>query len=170
MTVSNIIGIIANLATILASGVAFYAIVIKRNEIFRGSIYNRQVDELLSVRKKLQDIWFQIHYVHFWSHNIVSLNRSIDEFAKSQPEDWRTYLDFQDKCKYVYYAFSQAENGLFPKWFKPKEHADLVDAFKDFRPFTLHALSKKNGEEIQDYQNLLLKKISAIDDALNQQT
>ncbi len=161
--------IAASIASVCILFLAFYAVVVKRNELFKGSIYSKQIDELISIRHRIQSIWFQIYYSHFWSLNLISLKRSIVEFQQEQPGQWVAYSKFQDDCRYVFYAFSHGENGLFPNWFKPKDHQDLLAALNRIVPFTFHALSGKTSEEIQVFQNLLLRKISDIDASLNKQ-
>jgi len=160
---------ITAITSLITTVLAFYAIVVKRKELFKGSIYNKQVDELISIRQMLQSILFQVHFTHFWADNIVSLNRSIKDFEQEQPEDWQAYRKFQEECKYIMYAFMSEENGLMPKWFKLNNHKDLVAILKGLEPFTFSALSKKKSDEILTFQNLLLKKIAAIDKALHQQ-
>ena len=143
-------------ATMFACGYGFYALIVKRRELFRGSIYNRKIDELLIIRHKLHCIWMSIDSCHNWSK--FSVYKSLLALENDSPEDWETYQNFRKDCGYIFYTFSHENNALLPDWFKPNTHEDLLKSFTEIAPFTLDALSKKNHTDILDFQNFLFYK------------
>lgn len=164
-TLVKITNIFASVATVLAVVVAYF----KRNELFRGSIYNKQIDALLDLRQRLHRTWYQIYYSHFWAKNITTLNKSLLEFEKEQPRDWLDHQRFQEDCKFILYTFSSEKNGTLPSWFKPANHKDLVAGVEKLMPFTISALASKSSEEVTSFQNLLTEKIRSIDIAIEKQ-
>ena len=157
--------ITAAFATIVAAFLAIYAIVVKRNELFRGSIYNRQIDELILFRSRLISVWYQLHYMGFWSRSIASQNRTLARFETEQPDDWAAYKKFQEEMLAIYYTCTVGNHWMFPEWFA-KPDREFVDALESIAPFTFSKLSEKSASEIVVMQNILLKQISRLDDSI----
>lgn len=162
--------LVSAIVSVLSFGLAFWALIVKRKEIFRGSIYNRQIDELLSVRRRLHEVWRQVPQTYFWAQNIKSLDRTLEEFKISQPEDWSAYRKFQTDCEYLFYSFAHPKNGLLPSWYRPGPNNDLAETLRKIAPFTMSRLMNLSQDEIESFQNILLQKISLIDDALDRQS
>lgn len=154
------------IVSLLSFFLAAYVFVWNRDAIFRNTLHNRQIEELLSVRRKLHDVWFQVHSSKFWADNIKSLNRSVKDFQNEQAEDWAKHKKFQDDAIYVLYAFSHKNYCLFPRWIDSNAFEDLLASFKKLAPFTFLPLQKASSDEILQFQDILLRKIEYLDNEI----
>lgn len=149
-------------------GLAFYTLIYKRNEVFRNTLQNRQIDELGRLREKLFDVWFDIYYVKGFADNIHKPDRSIVEFQREQPDDWEQYQRYKKNSLAIFYKLGFEEYYLFPSKFDPKALSELRANMEGFAPFTIANLIEKDWEQIKYYQNLLLKSIGYFDKILRQ--
>jgi hypothetical protein len=142
---------------------AFYTLIVKRNEIFRNTLQNKQIEELGRLRAKLFDVWFNIYHVKGYADNIRTLNGSVADFQKEQPENWEQYQQYKNDSLELFYKLSFENYYLFPPKFERNKVSDLRDEMNKFVPFTIMNLIDKDSEEIKHYQDLLLKTINYFD-------
>jgi len=116
--IKEITSILSDLSGFGALLIALWALVFKRKEIFRNHLTNRQIDSLLELRDKLNRIVYDSFYTKYWADNINSLNRSLVDFEREQPEDFRQHKKMQNDLIWLTRMIDQESFHLFPNDFE----------------------------------------------------
>jgi len=158
---------VSHITQIIVGGLAIYTLVVNKNLVFKNTLHNRQVEELCHLREILFQIWFDVYFVKGWADNIESLERSLGEFEKEQPDDWEQYLRFKRNSLEIFYKLDSKDYYLIPSWLEFQRLGALQKEMKKVIPFTIHALTQKSNDEVKALQQLLLDAIKLIDTALS---
>jgi hypothetical protein len=166
--INELTSIISNLSTFCLFLLAVWALIFKRNEIFKNNLTNKQIDELLSLRDKLNRIVYDSFDTKFWADNIKSLNRSLLDFQREQPENFKQYRKMQDDLIWLVRMIEMESFHLFPKDFDQqilKEYGDFLK--ENIQPFTILKFSDLQINEIEKFQNKTIKLIKYIEKYTN---
>lgn len=155
------------IATIGGVMLAFYTLVVNKNLVFKNTLQNQQIEELGHLREILFEIWFDVYFVKQWADNLKSLNRSLIEFEKEQPDSWTQYLRFKRNSLEIFYKLDSKDYYLIPSWIEFSRFEALRKEMGQMAPFTVHALMHKTNDEIKEWQRLLLDAMHLIDVALS---
>jgi len=160
----DVTSIISDLSGFLALLIAFWALIFKRKEIFRNHLTNKQIDSLLDLRDKLNFIAYDSFYAKYWSDNIKTSNRSLVEFERDQPEDYRQHKKMQFDLIWLTRMINQNSFHLFPKEF---DHSKLT-AYGEYlrnqiEPYSILKFSELSQEQVHEFQNKTLALIVYIE-------
>jgi hydroxymethylpyrimidine pyrophosphatase-like HAD family hydrolase len=163
--VKDITSILSDISGFGALVIALWALVFKRKEIFRNHLTNRQIDSLLELRDKLNRIVFDSFYAKYWADNIRSLNRSLVEFEREQPEDYRQHKKMQYDLIWLTRMIDQKSFNLFPDDFDENKLIEYGKYLKNqVQPYSIQKFSEITQEEIHEFQNKTFTLIKYIED------
>ena len=160
---SKLSGIVFGFAAMF---LGFYTLVYRRNEVFRNSLHNKQVDELDHIRRTLHDVWVTVHQAKIMASLFKTTGMGLDDIREHMHEQWSHCKQYTLKSKELLYKISTPDYYLFPDWLDPKAFTDFYEDVNRFAPFTVSSLNDKADEEIKTYQDLLLRKIGHLDEKL----
>jgi hypothetical protein len=163
--IKEITSILSDLSGFGALLIALWALVFKRKEIFRNHLTNRQIDSLLELRDKLNRIVYDSFYTKYWADNINSLNRSLVDFEREQPEDFRQHKKMQNDLIWLTRMIDQESFHLFPndfEQFKLKEYGQYLK--KNMQPYSISKFSQLNQEQVYEFQRKTFELITYIED------
>ncbi len=155
---SEITSIISNLSSFGVLLIAIWALIFKRKEIFRNHLTNKQIDSLLDLRDMLNRIVYDSLNVKFWADNIKVLNRSLDDFERDQPEDYKQYKKMQYDLIWLNRMIDQKSFHLFPDEFDYNKLTEYGQYLKDqAQPYSILRLSELSQEQINEFLNKTLE-------------
>lgn len=145
--------------------IALWALIFKRNEIFRNNLTNRQIESLLELRDKLNRITYDSFYAKYWADNIKSLNRSLVDFEREQPEDYKQHKKMQYDLIWLNRMIDQKSFHLFPDDFDESKLTEYGEYLKNHvQPFSILKFSELSQEQVHDFQNKTFTLIKYIED------
>lgn len=163
--IKDITSIISNLSGFGVLVIALWALIFKRKEIFRNHLTNKQIDSLLNLRDKLNRIVYDSFYAKYWADNIKSLNRSLVEFERDQPEDYRQHKKMQYDLIWLTRMIDQKSFHLFPDDFDESKLTEYGEYLKNqVQPYSIHKFSELTQEEVHEFQNKTFTLIKYIED------
>jgi hydroxymethylpyrimidine pyrophosphatase-like HAD family hydrolase len=160
----SITSIISNLSSFGVLIIAIWALTFKRKEIFRNHLTNKQIDSLLDLRDKLNRIVYDSFYAKIWADNIRLLDRSLADFEKDQPEDFRQHKKMQYDLIWLNRMIDQKSFHLFPDDFdelKLKEYGEYLRC--QVQPYSILKFSELSQEQVNEFQNKTLTLIKYIE-------
>ncbi len=163
--IKELTSIISNLSGFGALLIACWALIYKRKEIFRNHLTNKQIDELLDLRNKLNRIVYDSFYAKYWADNISSLNRSLVDFEREQPEDFKQHKKMQYDLIWLTRMIDMKSFHLFPDDFNQKELLDYGNYLKqNVQPYSINKFSQMDQGQVGDFQDKTIKLIKYIED------
>lgn len=165
--IKNITSIISDLSGIFVLIIALWALVYKRKEIFRNNLTNKQIDSLLELRDKLHRILYDSFYVKHWADNLQSLDKSLVDFEREQPEDFKQHKKMQYDLIWLTRMIELKSFHLFPNDFdgnKLTEYGDYLR--KNIQPYSLLKFSKLTQDEVNEFQNKTVDLIKYIENVV----
>jgi len=157
--------ILSDLSGFGALIIALWALIFKRKEIFRNHLTNKQIDSMLDLRDKLNRIVYDSFYAKSWADNIRSLNRSLVEFERDQPEDYRQYIKMQNDLIWLTRMIDQKSFHLFPDDFDESKLTEYGEYLKNhLQPYSILKFSELSQEQVHEFQNKTFTLIKYIED------
>ena len=163
-----ITSIIFDLSASFAFLIVLWVAVIKRKEIFRNHLTNRQIDSLLDLRDKLNRIAYDSYNAKYWADNIVAMNTSLIEFERAQPEDFQQHKKMQYDLIWLNRMIDLENFQLFPNDFdqqKLKIYGEYVK--QNIEPYSMLKFSELTKETVEEFQNKTLELIKYIEGSVN---
>lgn len=162
--IKDITSILSDLSGFVALIIALWAFVFKRREIFRNNLTNKQIDSLLELRDKLNRIAYDSFCAKNWADNLHSLNRSLTDFEREQPEDFRQYKKMQNELIWLSRMIELKSFQLFPKDFDENKLVEYGEYLKNnLQPYSLLKFSQLTQEEVNEFQNRTIRLIKHIE-------
>ncbi|RBP76850.1 hypothetical protein DET64_10133 [Marinobacter nauticus] len=152
---------------LVAVALSILAFVKKRSDIFRSELAKSQFLEMGSIRSKLSEIFFDIHYVAQFKGQLDMMEWSLDDFRNECPEQWQQFTRYQENSLDLFYKFMTPEYYLFPKWVSAEKVVAHFEEMKKFAPFTIYATGSNTFEDIQSYQTKIIDFIKYLDVGLS---
>lgn len=160
----DITSIISDLSGFVALFIALLALIFKRKEIFRNHLINRQIDSLLELRDKLHQIVYDSFYAKYWADNIKSLNRSLVDFEKEQPEEFKQHKKMQYALIWLMRMIEQKSFHLFPDNFDQSKMTEYGLYLKDnMEPYSILKFSELDQGKVHEFQNETIELIKYIE-------
>ena len=141
--IKDITSILSDLSGFGALVIALWALIFKRKEIFRNHLTNKQIDSMLDLRDKLNRIVYDSFYAKYWADNISTLNRSLVEFERDRPEDYRQYKKMQNDLIWLTRVIDQNNFHLFPEDFDVNKLTEYGEYLKNqIQPYSILKFSE----------------------------
>ena len=164
-SIKDITSIISNLSVFGVFMIAIWALIFKRKEIFRNHLTNRQIDSMLDLRDKLNRIAYDSYHTKYWADNIVALNKSLVDFEREQPEDYKQQKKMHDDLIWLSRMVDQKSFHLFPNDFDQSKLAVYVAYLKNnMQPYSILKFSNLTQEQVHTFQNNTFTLINYIED------
>ena len=162
--IKDITSILSDLSGFFALIIAFWALIFKRKEIFRNNLTNKQIDSLLELRDKLNRIVYDSFYAKYWADNLQSLNRSLTDFEREQPEDFKQHKKMQYDLIWLSRMIDLKSFHLFPKDFDENKLSEYGEYLKNnIQPYSLFKFSQLTQDEVNEFQNRTITLIKYIE-------
>ena len=163
--IKDITSILSDLSGFGALVIALWALIFKRKEIFRNHLTNKQIDSMLDLRDKLNRIVYDSFYAKYWADNISTLNRSLVEFERDRPEDYRQYKKMQNDLIWLTRVIDQNNFHLFPEDFDVNKLTEYGEYLKNqIQPYSILKFSELSQEQVHVFQNKTFTLIKYIED------
>ena len=163
--IKDITSILSDLSGFGALLIALWVLVFKRKEIFRNHLTNRQIDSLLELRDKLDRIVYDSFYAKYWADNINSLNRSLVDFEREQPEDFRQHKKMQYDLIWLTRMIDQESFHLFPDDFEQLKLQEYGQYLRNnMQPYSISKFSELNQGQINEFYGKTFELIKYIED------
>jgi len=163
--IKEITSIISNLSGFGALLIAVWALTFKRKEIFRNHLTNKQIDELLELRNKLNRIVYDSFYAKYWADNIKSLDRSLVDFEREQPEDFKQHKKMQYDLIWLTRMIEMESFHLFPDNFNQEKLVEYGYYLKqNIQPYSILKFSQLDQTKVGEFQNKTIELIKYIEE------
>ena len=163
--IKDITSILSDLSGFGALVIALWALIFKRKEIFRNHLTNKQIDSMLDLRDKLNRIVYDSFYAKYWADKISTLNRSLVEFERDRPEDYRQYKKMQNDLIWLTRVIDQNNFHLFPEDFDVNKLTEYGEYLKNqIQPYSILKFSELSQEQVHEFQNKTFTLIKYIED------
>ena len=163
--IKDITSILSDLSGFGALVIALWALIFKRKKLFRNHLTNKQIDSMLDLRDKLNRIVYDSFYAKYWADNISTLNRSLVEFERDRPEDYRQYKKMQNDLIWLTRVIDQNNFHLFPEDFDVNKLTEYGEYLKNqMQPYSILKFSELSQEQVHVFQNKTFTLIKYIED------
>ena len=147
----------------VAAGLAVYTATVRWKDVFRSELQRRQFDELVSIRHKLHEVFFDFYYLPSIRSTMELMKWNIDELKSRSPDDWDQYKRYNQNSIDLFYKFQSPDYFLFPKWLDISVIQKFSETMKKVAPFTILSSTSQTEEERHTYMNEILSVISHLD-------
>ena len=150
---------LATIAILLAICVA----IIRWKDVFRSDLRKRQLEELVTIRRELHDVWAELYYLAFTRNMMETGNWNFDDLRDQAPDQWEGYKRYSSCSRSLFYKFQSPNYFLFPRWLDAKRVAALKSAMSPFAPFTLLSSTTQDDATRRLYMDAILAFIYYLD-------
>jgi len=162
--IKTITSIISDLSGFFALTIALWALIYKEKEIFRNNLTNKQIDSMLELRDKLHRIVYDSFYAKYWADNIQSLNRSLSDFEREQPEDFKQHKKMQYDLIWLTRMIELKSFHLLPNEFDQNKWTEYGNYLRNnIQPYSLLKFSQLTQNEVNEFQDKTIDLIKYIE-------
>lgn len=158
--------LVPSIIGLLVFGLSVYAVKTKLKDVFKSERAKSQLIFVDDIRKRLGEIFFDLHYVSGFKAQLELMEWTLSEFQELCPSEWEQYKRHKDNSLHLFYIFMKPNHYLIPDWFEKEALSRHYNIMQKFAPFTIRSIGSVGTAEVLEYQNELLIFIDLIDDIL----